>query len=240
MFFCAALPAGAQATTVDIMRRMDAHNKALRSLKADVTVVKYDATLKVTDTMIGEVKYIKEAKKRKAMIRLDWKTENGRYNEDSIAIKDGRFTLYQPRLNQVITGSILNAKRNPEISSVFGLLSMPKSQFKAKYLVIYVGEEQVKDWQYTWHLQLTPKVKTIYKSADLWVDADGMRRQVGIVAPNNDTTTVLLSNLQKNKKIKRSVFDLKYDKKKVKVRKFSLKWFSDTLPTNWSQSSNLL
>jgi len=56
-----------------------------------------------------------------------------------------------------------------------------------------------------------------YKSADLWVDPDGMPVQVRLVAPNNDTTTILLSNLHKNETIQTSIFDIKYDKKKVKV-----------------------
>jgi len=39
-----------------------------------------------------------------------------------------------------------------------------------------------------------------------------------MVAPNNDTMTVLLSNLHKNETVQTSIFDIKYDKR-VKVVK---------------------
>ena len=197
---------------------MDTHNKSLQSLKADVTLVKYDAALKVTDTTIGETTYIPETKKQKLMMRLDWKTENGRAKEDSITIKNGKFTLYQPRLNTVTVGPTQTGKGSQNVDTIFGFMSMPQSELRAKYELVYQGEERVKGGQMTWHLELTPKVKMSYKSADLWVDTDGMPVQVRMVAPNNDTTTVLLSNLHKNETVQTSIFDIQYDKK-VKVVK---------------------
>jgi len=217
-FFCSAVQTGAQNPVGKVLQRMEVHNNALQSLKADVTLVRYDAAIKATDTTIGETTYIPETKKQKLLMRLDWKTENGRPKEDSIAIKNGKFTLYQPGLNQVTTGPIKKGKGNPDINTVFGFMTMPQSQLKAKYDLVYQGEEQVKGGQMTWHLELTPKVKMSYKSADLWVDPDGMPVQVRMVAPNNDTMTVLLSNLHKNETVQTSIFDIKYDKR-VKVVK---------------------
>ena len=219
MLFCSAVQASAQNVNGEILRRMSVHNKALQSLKADVTFVKYDAVLKINDTTTGEVTYIPEHGKHQLMMRLDWKTENGRAKNDSLAIKDGKFTLYQPRLNEVITGPTQKGKGSQEINNIFGFMSMPQGQLREKYSVAYIGEEQVKGGQNTWHLELTPKIKMSYKSADLWVDADGMPRQVRMVAPNNDTTTILLSNLHKNETVKTSIFTIDYDKKKVKVTK---------------------
>jgi len=212
-----AIQTSAQTPVGKVLRRMEVHNNALQSLKADVTLVKYDAALKVTDTTIGETTYVPETKKQKLLMRLDWKTENGRLKEDSIAIKNGKFTLYQPQLHQVTTGPIRKGKGNQDVNTVFGFMTMPQNELKAKYGLVYQGEEKVKSGQMTWHLELTPKVKMNYKSADLWVDPDGMPVQVRLVAPNNDTTTILLSNLHKNETIQTSIFDIKYDKKKVKV-----------------------
>ena len=219
LLFCFAIQTNAQGPVAKILRRMEVHNNALQSLKADVTLVKYDAALKVTDTTIGETTYIPEKKKQKLMMRLDWKTENGRAKEDSITIKNGKFTLYQPRLSTVTVGPTQTGKGSQNVDTIFGFVSMPQSQLRAKYELAYQGEEQVKGGQMTWHLELTPKVKMSYKSADLWVDPDGMPVQVRIVAPNNDTTTILLSNLHKNETVKTSIFDIKYDKKKVTVVK---------------------
>ena len=69
----------------------------------------------------------------------------------------------------------------------------------------------------TFHLELTPIRATSYKTADLWVDGDGMPRQAKITEQNNDWTTVLLTNIQKNVTLKGGMFKLNYDEKKVKI-----------------------
>lgn len=50
----------------------------------------------------------------------------------------------------------------------------------------------------TWHLRLTPKNSENFKSIEAWIDIDGMPRQIRIAEKNNDTTTVELSEIQKN------------------------------------------
>jgi outer membrane lipoprotein-sorting protein len=59
------------------------------------------------------------------------------------------------------------------------------------------------------HIKLTPKTRTSYKTAELWVDVDGMPRQSKLTEHNNDTTTVLLTNIQKNPSLKGSDFEIK-------------------------------
>ena len=56
------------------------------------------------------------------------------------------------------------------------------------------------------------------KYAWKWVDGDGMPRQSKIIYPNNDTTTILLSNVQKNVTLKAEIFKLKYPKTVAKVK----------------------
>ena len=53
---------------------------------------------------------------------------------------------------------------------------------------------------------MTPKAATSYKAAELWVDVNGMPRQAKIIEQNNDTTTVLLTNIEKNADVKASAF----------------------------------
>ena len=48
--------------------------------------------------------------------------------------------------------------------------------------------------------------------ADLWVDGNGMPVQAKITEKNNDTTLVLLSNMQKNVTIKASEFKINLPK----------------------------
>ena len=62
-------------------------------------------------------------------------------------------------------------------------------------------------------------VSGAYKLADLWIDADGMPRQAVITEQNNDSTGILLSNIEKNTISNMEAFNLNYDKKKVKVIK---------------------
>src|SRR5258707_2167776 len=95
-------------------------------------------------------------------------------------------------------------------------MNMSKEQLKTNFNVVYLGDETLKDGTRTFHLELKPKAATSYKSAELWVDGDGMPRQTKIVEQNNDTTTVLLSNIRKNETIKGSLFTLNYDRKKVR------------------------
>jgi outer membrane lipoprotein-sorting protein len=78
--------------------------------------------------------------------------------------------------------------------------------------VKYLGEETVKSGIKTFHIELTPKAASSYKSAELWVDADGMPVQAKVIEANNDSTTVLLTNIKKNETIKTDVFVINYPK----------------------------
>ncbi len=89
---------------------------------------------------------------------------------------------------------------------------MSRVEFKANYTVIYIGDEQIKDGTATWHIQLNPKKAVGYNKAELWIDKDGMPRQIRTTEPNNDTTTVLLSNIEKNITISLKSFEIVYPK----------------------------
>ena len=129
------------------------------------------------------------------------------------------YELYRPRLNTVIKGKTQQAKNSASVGGALSFMNMSKAQLNSNYDVVYIGQEQISGGTNTWHIQLTPKTATSYKLADLWIDADGVPRQAKITEKNNDTTTVLLSRLQKNVTIKGDEFRLAYDKKKVKVVK---------------------
>src|SRR5512144_1398652 len=64
--------AKAQGILREILNRMDAHNKALSSLKADVTMVKRDSVLGEDDTSSGTTSYLPKTAKRNMYVRLDW------------------------------------------------------------------------------------------------------------------------------------------------------------------------
>ncbi|HEV7700872.1 MAG TPA: outer-membrane lipoprotein carrier protein LolA [Pyrinomonadaceae bacterium] len=199
----------------EILRRMDVYNKSLQSLKADLTMVKTNTQLNISDTTTGSTSYLpKSAQTKNTMyVRIDWVKPV----EEQISVIGDRYELFRPRLNQVIQGQTNKAKNSASVGGALGFMSMSKDQLKANYDVVYIGEEQISGGIKTWHLQLNPKAVTTYKTAELWVDPDGTPRQAKITENNGDTTTVLISNIQKNASIKADIFKLAYDKKKVKI-----------------------
>ncbi len=202
-----AVPANAQGPLGEILRRMDEHNKNLSSLKSNITMVKSDAALgdAGTDTTQGTVNYIPKAGKRLRYIRVDWVKPA----ENMIIVGD-EYLIVRPTLSQAYKGNTNTAtKQNSKVAGPLAFLSMSKEQLKANYSIIFVAEEQIAGGVRTWHLQLTPKAADKYKQADLWVDGDGMPRQARVTAANNDTTTILLTNISKNVKIDASIFSLK-------------------------------
>lgn len=207
--------AKAQNIINEILRRMDSYNKSLQSLKADVTMVKYNPQLNVSDTTVGTTSYLPKTAKRVMYVRIDWTKPV----QEHISVIGDSYELYRPRLNTVIQGKTQQAKNSASVGGALSFMNMSKDQLKANYDVIYIGEEQISGGAKTWHIQLTPKTAASYKLADLWVDGNGTPLQAKITEKNNDTTTVLLARLQKNVTIKGDEFKLAYDKKKVKFVK---------------------
>lgn len=206
--------AKAQNVLGEILRRMDLYNKTLQSLRADVTMVKHNPQLNVSDTYIGSTSYLPKTAKRGMYVRIDWTKPM----EEQISVIGDDYELYRKRLNQVITGKVGKAKNNASIGGALSFMNMSKDQLKANYNVQYIGEEQIKGGRVTWHLLLTPKTATSYKTAELWVDSDGMPRQAKVTENNNDSTTVLLSNDEKNPTLNGKIFKLQYPSSVKKIR----------------------
>ena len=197
-----------------ILDRMEAHRQGLTLLRADVTMVKFDSVLKVNDTSVGTTIYAPKAKKRDMAARVDWT----RPVQEQMAVIGDKYEIYQPKMNQVITGNVKKASGKAGVGGAFGFMSMSKEQLRLNYKTIYLGEETIMGGTPTWHLELQPLRPQDHKSAELWVDTDGMPRQAKIIHLNNDSTTVLLSNPKKNETYRKEAFQLKYPKSVKKVR----------------------
>ena len=197
----------AQGVLNEILKRMDAQNKSLTSLRADVTMAKVDANLgDDAEITQGTAMYLPR-KGKDALVRIDW-----RKPDESLAVVDKTYVIYRPRLGQAYTGSTDKAKGNAKAGGALAFMNMSKAQLKANYSVVFVNEETVAGGVKTWHLQLTPKAPMSYKSADVWIDADGFPVQTRIIEKNNDSTTVLLSKLEKNVTLNGSVFSISLPK----------------------------
>lgn len=184
----------------DILKRMEAHKNALSSLKSGIQMAKTDSLLDETDIRKGNVKYL-PAKGRDAFVRIDWTSP---VNE-ILAVANGQYVLFQPRLKQALVGKTSEAGEGSSQNSSLAFMSMSKSELRNNYVIKYIGVEKVGGAD-MWHLNLVPKTKASYKMADLWVDGNGMPVQAKITEKNNDTSLVLLSNMQKNVSINGSDF----------------------------------
>lgn len=198
----------AQANVLnEILKRMEVNRNAMTSLRSNVTMVKYNDQLKESDTTQGNSMYL-PVKGRDALVRIDWTKPV----QETLAVVNGQYVLYRPRLKQAITGDAKNAKGNGKANGALAFMNMSKDQLKANYSIKYLGQENVTGGVPTWHLELTPKTASNFKTAELWVDGNGMPIQAKVIETNNDWTTILLSSFEKNAKVDRSQFEVKLPK----------------------------
>lgn len=193
-----------------ILNRMETHARALSSVRAKITMSQHDAGLDDYDVKKGSVNYL-PGKGRNVYVRVDWTQPN-----EILVVANGEYVLYRPVIKQAIVGKTSDAGKNNKAGGAFAFMNMSKAQLQSNYAIVYLGIEKIggKD---VWRLRLDPKTKVSYKSAELWVDGDGMPVQNKINEKNNDSSTILLENIEKNITIKGSIFklDLPGDVKKV-------------------------
>lgn len=199
----------AQGVLKVVLDRMDSYNKSLTTLTSNVTMEKYDSTLKISETSSGSTSYISKNSpkaKGKMYARINWT----RPAEEQIIIIGDDYELYRPRLNQVIWGKASKSSKGSQgAGSALAFMSMSRDQLKANYEVAFIGQESMSGTD-VWHLELTPKTQASYQKAELWVDANGAPLQARITERNNDTTTIRLTGRQENPKIDPSIFTPKY------------------------------
>jgi outer membrane lipoprotein-sorting protein len=202
-----AQPAQAQGPGLvsSILNKMDRNRRSLSSLRAVLTMQKYNAQLDDKDMSFGEVAYV-ATKGRDANVRVDW-TKPVR---ESLAVTNGAYTLYRPRLNQAYQGSTRNQGKNTKVNSVLSFaFNMTGSQAKNQFNVSYEGEGTLESGgPHVWWLKLTPRGGASYQFAEVWVTDDGMPIQTRVTEKNGDATTVRLSNIQRNASVPDNVFHI--------------------------------
>ncbi|MEZ5345717.1 MAG: outer membrane lipoprotein carrier protein LolA [Pyrinomonadaceae bacterium] len=211
-FFTAFGAQRAEAQIVnEILKRMETHAQALSSVRSKITMSQHDAGLDDYDVKKGSVNYL-PGKGRNVYVRVDWTQPS-----EILVVANGDYVLYRPMIKQAIVGKTAEASKNNKAGGAFAFMNMSKSQLQANYQVVYLGVEKINGKE-VWRLRLDPKTNVSYKSAELWVDGDGMPIQNKINEKNNDSTTILLENIEKNVTIKGNIFkiDLPGDVKKIK------------------------
>src|SRR5689334_5695714 len=84
---------GTAGLVSSVLNRMERNNRTLKSLRANVDMVKYNAQIGDEDKYKGVVLYIPAAG-RNAYVRIDWSSPQ----RETLAVADGKFTLFRPRL----------------------------------------------------------------------------------------------------------------------------------------------
>ena len=211
----ATTPRQAQAQSAglvsSIINRMERNRRDLRSLRASISMEKYDAQIRDTDKRVGTLLYIPGAGKNQA-VRVDWRSP-----QETLAVVDGQYTLLRQRMKLAYKGDA-NSNRN-KVSGVLGFgLNVSQAQLRTAFDIQYLGEEGLWGGVQTSHLKLTPKGKAGYSYAEVWVDGSGMPVQTKVVERNGDATTLRLMDVQRNVQLSKNDFrlDLGADIKKVR------------------------
>lgn len=209
----ASLPAsGVNAQTPGLvssmLSRMERNQHSLKSLRANISMTKYNAQLGDSDSYQGIVLYIPGAGgATSAFVRLEWTKPQ----REILAVANGNYTLYRPRLNQAIKGKTGSIKSEKD-SDVLALMGMSAAQLRAKFGELQeFREETLGGGVWTQHFKATPKGPASYKYIEVWVDKDGMPVQTKMVEKNDDSTTVRLTNVERNASISMDQFKLNLD-----------------------------
>jgi len=207
--------AGQAGMVSSILSRLEKNRQSLKTLRANISMTKYNSQLRDADTYQGMILYIPGlGGSRNSFVRLEWTSPQ----HETLAVAKGNYMFYRPRLNTVIVGttrSVAGGKNN----DVLELMSMSATQFRTKF-----GEFQdVRDetlWGGVWtqHFRVTPIAAASYKYIEVWVDKEGLPVQTKMVEKNDDSTTVRLTNVEKNQTIPLDQFTLKLDSSVKKVK----------------------
>lgn len=190
-----------------VLNRMERNRQSLRSLKASLSMEKYNAQLRDKENYTGWVLYLPSSG-RDASVRIEWQKPQ----HEILAVAKGQYTLFRPRLNQAIVGKSGSVKGKAGAGGILDMMYMSKQQLEAKFQPLQdVREETLWGGVSTIHLTLVPKGNASYKYAEIWVDSNGMPVQTKIVEKNGDATTMRLSGMERNLKISSDEFSVKLD-----------------------------
>src|SRR6185295_11363078 len=95
-------PANGQSAGLvsSVLNRMERNRQSLKSLRAGISMEKYNAQLRDSEKYNGTVAYL-PATGREAAVRIEWNSPQ----HEILAAINGKYTLCRPRLNMCYVGS---------------------------------------------------------------------------------------------------------------------------------------
>lgn len=188
-----------------VLNRLEKNRASLKSLRAGISMDKYNSQLGTNDRSTGVVLYIPAAG-RNASVRLEWTSPQ----HEILSVQNGKYVLFRPRLGTAYTG--VSGKAPKSAGGIMDMMYMSRQQLEAKFQPLQdVREETLWGGVSTIHLTLVPKGNAGYKYAEVWIDRDGMPVQSKIVEKNDDATTMRLMSVEKNAKISSDEIPVKLD-----------------------------
>ncbi|CAN5794844.1 hypothetical protein BH18ACI4_BH18ACI4_08460 [soil metagenome] len=188
-----------------VLNRMERNRQSLKSLRAGISMEKYNAQLRDAERYNGIVVYLPSGG-REAAVRIEWRSPQ----HEILAVNNGKYTLFRPRLNMAYVG---NSKSNRnKAGGILEMMYMSRQQLEARFQPVQdVREETIWGGISTIHIKLVPKSASSFKYAEIWVDSSGMPVQTKIVEKNDDATTMRLTGMEKNAKVSSDEFSIKLD-----------------------------
>lgn len=209
--------ASSQTLIRQIITRMNKHYESMDTLKANVERSMLNVQLGDPTNYEGKLLLIPSTEKKKVKgaekkiaLRLDWVKPR----VETLSVVNGKYVLFVPGMNRAYFGDAKSNTSGKGGANALEALSMSEAELRANYEppILLSENAKLKDGTGTFHLKLVPKVKNNFKFAELWVDTDGMPRQVRITANNNDTDTFYLSGVKKNETINTNEFKVEVGK----------------------------
>src|SRR6185437_16851418 len=84
-----------------VLTRLERNRQSLKSLRAGISMVKYNSQLGVEDKYAGVVIYLPGAG-RQASVRIDWSQPR----REVLSVNNNKYTLFRPALGVAYTGSV--------------------------------------------------------------------------------------------------------------------------------------
>lgn len=188
-----------------VLARMEKNRQTLKTLRAGISMEKYNSQLRDSDTFQGVVIYV-PGSGRQGSVRIDW----SKPRREILAVQNGKYSIYRPTLKILYTGT--SNKQVDKAGGILAMMYMSRQQLEARFQPVKdVREETLWGGVSTIHLTLVPKGNASFKYAEIWIDSSGMPVQTKVVEKNDDSTTMRLTGLEKNVPIKSDDFNIKVD-----------------------------
>lgn len=191
------------ATEAEILSRMDAAAGTFKSLRADITRVKYTAILDDRSEESGTITILRSGKDMRARIEIETPSER------AVAFHGNEVEVYYPKIKTV---QVFDMGKNRGLIDQFLLLGFGGSgkDIAKAYTVKAGGEEKIGGVNAT-RVTLTPKaakVRELLKSVEMWIpDGQAYPVRQKFVEPSGDYMEVTYRNSKVNPNV--SLADLK-------------------------------